>query len=128
MGFRTKRSSPRCPKMSGWGTGRSSSLNASVVTVHRKVASLAGAAVVASDLALPDEQRRLLHGVTGTEHPTTDEAALRDHIAHLTRRLYGVNYAPDAPEVATSTTTGRRAGTAKTRCRGPQASARGAVW
>jgi hypothetical protein len=80
-------------------TGRSASLNASVVTVHRKVASLAADFVVSSDLALPDAQRKLLVGVTGTEHPTTDEAALRDHIVHLTRRLYGVNYAPDAPEV-----------------------------
>jgi hypothetical protein len=80
-------------------TGRSSSLNASVVTVHRKVASLAAAFVVASDLALPDAQRKLLTGVTGTEDPNADEAALRDLIVHLTRRLYGVRHATDAPEV-----------------------------
>jgi hypothetical protein len=80
-------------------TGRSNSLNASVVTVHRKVAALAAGYVVANDLALPDAERRLLAGVRGDEDPVTDEAALRGHVVRLARRLYGVQYAPDAPEV-----------------------------
>jgi hypothetical protein len=80
-------------------TGRSSSLNASVVTVHRKLAALAADWVVTNDLLLPDAERRLLAGVTGDEDPDEDEARLRAHIVRLTRRLYGVSYAADAPEV-----------------------------
>jgi hypothetical protein len=40
-------------------TGRSSSLNAPVVTVQRKLAALAAQYVVTNDLALPDGQRKL---------------------------------------------------------------------
>ena len=39
-------------------TGRSNSLNAAVVTVHRKLAALAADYVVTSDLALPDAELR----------------------------------------------------------------------
>lgn len=80
-------------------TGRSHSLNASVVTVHRKVAALAAGAVVASDFALPDAERRLLAGITGDEDPDADEAALRGHVVRLARRLYGVRYGASSPEV-----------------------------
>src|SRR5262249_51548169 len=47
-------------------TGRSTSLNASVVTVQRKVAALAADYVVTNDLMVPDAQRKLLVGVTGS--------------------------------------------------------------
>jgi hypothetical protein len=80
-------------------TGRSNSLNAAVVTVHRKLAALAAGYVVTNDLALPDEQRRLLAGVRGDEDPDADAASLRTNIARLARRLYGVHYAETAPEV-----------------------------
>ncbi len=80
-------------------SARSSSLNASVAMVHRKVAALAADYVVRTDLALPDAQRKLLAGVTGAENPGVDEAALRAHIVALVRRLYGDRLAPDAPQV-----------------------------
>jgi hypothetical protein len=80
-------------------TGRSTSLNASVVTVHRKVAALAADFVMTSDLTLPDAERRLLAGVRGDEDPDADAASVRVHIVRLTRRLYGVRYATTAPEV-----------------------------
>jgi hypothetical protein len=80
-------------------TGRSHSLNASVVTVHRKLAALAAAHVVASDLALPDAQRSLLAGVRGDEDPGADEEALRAHLVRLARRLYGLRHAPTSAEV-----------------------------
>ncbi|MGH7895747.1 MAG: hypothetical protein ACREQL_13830 [Candidatus Binatia bacterium] len=80
-------------------TGRSASLNASVVTVQRKVAALAADYVLATDLLLPDGQRKLLNGVTGTEDPATSEAGIRAAIAAIGRRLYGERYATDAPDV-----------------------------
>ncbi len=80
-------------------TGRSTSLNASVVTVQRKVAALAAGYVVTNDLMVPDAQRKLLVGVTGTEDPAADEAAIRTALAAIGRRLYGERYAIDAPEV-----------------------------
>jgi hypothetical protein len=80
-------------------SARSYSLNASVAMVHRKVAGLAADHVVTSDLALPDGQRVLLAGVTGSEDPAVDEAAIRAAIVRVGRRFYGGTYAPDAPEV-----------------------------
>ncbi|HWP65545.1 MAG TPA: hypothetical protein VNO26_06510 [Candidatus Limnocylindria bacterium] len=80
-------------------TGRSSSLNAAVVSVHRKLAALAADYVVATDLALPDDARRLLAGVRGDEDPEADAASIRATIVRLARRLYGVRYAEEAPEV-----------------------------
>jgi hypothetical protein len=77
-------------------TKRTYSLNASVSLVHRKVASLAAAHVVATDLALPSAQRVLLTGVRGDEDPDVDEAALRTHVARIARRLYGERHAPDS--------------------------------
>ena len=80
-------------------SGRSSSLNASVVNVQRKVASLAADRVVRTDLSVPDEQRILLSGVNGGEDPEVDEVALRGHIVRLMRRLYGRRVTPDSPQV-----------------------------
>jgi hypothetical protein len=80
-------------------TGRSTSLNASIVTVQRKVASLAADFVVANDLAMPDGQRKLLNGATADDDPATDEAAIRATLASVARRLYGERWAPDAPEI-----------------------------
>jgi hypothetical protein len=80
-------------------TARATSLNAPVVIVQRKLAALAAARVVATDLAAPDAGRRLLEGVTGDEDPTLDADALRAHLARIGRRLYGVDYTPNAPEV-----------------------------
>jgi hypothetical protein len=81
-------------------SARSQSLNASVAMVQRKLAALAAEYVVRTDLALPDAQRKLLAGVTGAEHPTSDEAALRAHIVALVRRLYGERVAVDSPQVS----------------------------
>jgi len=81
-------------------TGRSTSLNAPVVTVQRKVATLAADFVVTNDLALPDGTRKLLDGVTGMEDPATDEAAIRGVLSRVARRLYGEHWAPDSPEVS----------------------------
>lgn len=80
-------------------SGRSSSLNASVVNVQRKLASLAADHVVLTDLSLPDGQRVLLNGVNGGEDPEVDEAALRGHIVRLMRRLYGRRVTTDSPQV-----------------------------
>lgn len=80
-------------------SGRSTSLNASVVNVQRKLAALAADHVVMTDLTLPDGQRRLLNGVNGGEDPVVDEAALRGHVVNLIRRLYGRRVAPNAPQV-----------------------------
>jgi hypothetical protein len=80
-------------------TARSTSLNAAVVTVHRKLAALAADYVVTNDLALPDAQRHLLVGVTGDEDPDADAANLRAAVVHLARRLYGVRYTDTAAEV-----------------------------
>jgi hypothetical protein len=80
-------------------SARSTSLNASVAMVQRKVAALAADYVVRTDLALPDDQRKLLHGVSGVEDPVADAAALRTAIVALVRRLYGERVAPDAPQV-----------------------------
>ncbi len=80
-------------------SARSYSLNASVAMVHRKVATLAADHVVTADLALPDGQRTLLNGVTGSEDPATDEAAIRAAVVRLARRLYGETYASNAPQV-----------------------------
>jgi len=80
-------------------SGRSASLNASVINVQRKVAALAADRVVQSDLSVPDAQRVLLAGVSGGEDPGVDEAALRGHIVRLVRRLYGRGVAPDSPQV-----------------------------
>jgi hypothetical protein len=82
-------------------SARSSSLNASVAMVQRKVAAMAADSVVRSDLALPDDQRILLKGVTGTEDPVADEAALRARVAGLERRFYGRKVAPDSSVVDT---------------------------
>jgi hypothetical protein len=81
-------------------TGRSSSLNASVVTVQRKLAALAADYVLTNDLALPDGQRNLLNGVGGDEDPVADEAAIRGVIRTMARRLYGERYTSDGPEVS----------------------------
>jgi hypothetical protein len=80
-------------------TGRSTSLNASVVTVQRKVAALAADFVVTNDLALPDAQRKLLHGVTGSEDPAADEAAIRAALVAIARRLYGEHWAADSSQI-----------------------------
>lgn len=80
-------------------SGRSTSLNASVVNVQRKLASLSADHVVLTDLTLPDGQRALLNGVNGGEDPAVDEVALRGHIVQLMRRLYGRRVAPDSPQV-----------------------------
>ncbi len=80
-------------------TGRSNSLNASVVTVQRKVASLAADWVVTNDLQLPDGQRKLLNGATGDDDPAADEAAIRAALVQIARRLYGERFAADAPEI-----------------------------
>ncbi len=80
-------------------SARSYSLNASVVLVQRKLAALAADHVINTDLALPDEQRALLAGVTGAEDPVADQTALRARIAGLVRRLYGQRVAPDSAEV-----------------------------
>jgi hypothetical protein len=80
-------------------SGRSNSLNASVAMVQRKIAALAADFVVFNDLAVPDEQRRLLRGVRGDESPTVDEAAIRAAIARIARRLYGTALATNSPQV-----------------------------
>jgi hypothetical protein len=82
-------------------SGRSYSLNASVAVVQRKLAALAAAYVMQTDLATPDGQRRLLNGVTGAEDPATDEAAIRARVVGLVRRLYGQRVDPSAPTVDT---------------------------
>jgi hypothetical protein len=81
-------------------SGRNFSLNASVVNVHRKLAALAADYVVTNDLAQPDGSRKLLNGVTGTENPATDEAALRADIAGLSRRMYGQRPDVASPQVS----------------------------
>jgi hypothetical protein len=73
-------------------TKRSYSFNASVALVQRKVAALAAAYVVENDLTLPDGQRKLLNGVTGTEDPDLHDAALRTLVARIARRLYGQRF------------------------------------
>ncbi len=80
-------------------TRRSYSLNASVSVVHRKVAALAAAHLVENDLAVADDERRLLAGVRGDEDPAVDEPALRTHIARIARRLYGERWTADSPRV-----------------------------
>jgi hypothetical protein len=80
-------------------SGRSTSLNASVVNVQRKVAALAADRVVRTDLSVPDDQRHLLAGVNGGEDPEVDEAAIRGHIVRLMRRLYGRRVTADSPQV-----------------------------
>ena len=80
-------------------TGRSTSLNAPVVTVQRKLAALAADYVVTNDLLLPDGQRKLLNGVTGADDPAVDEAAIRAALTSIARRLYGERWAPDSPEI-----------------------------
>lgn len=80
-------------------TTRSHSLNAPVVIVQRKVASLAADHVVELDLALPDGQRTLLAGIRGDEDPVVDEAAIRGQLVRIARRLYGLRYGTDAPEI-----------------------------
>jgi hypothetical protein len=80
-------------------SGRSYGLNASVAVVQRKVAALAADHVLRTDLSRPDAERKLLAGVSGEEDPIADEAAIRDVIVRLSRRLYGQRLAPDAPQV-----------------------------
>ena len=80
-------------------SARSFSLNASVAMVQRKLASLAADWVVAHDLVVPDDQRKLLVGVTGTDDPSKDEAAIRNAIVKLGRRMYGESWSTDAPAV-----------------------------
>jgi len=82
-------------------SSRSQSLNASVAMVQRKVAAMAADFVLRNDLALPDDQRVLLKGVTGSEDPTADEASLRTSIAGLERRFYGRRVATDSSVVST---------------------------
>jgi hypothetical protein len=69
--------------------------------VQRKVAAMAADSVLRSDLALPDDQRTLLKGVTGTEDPAVDAAALRARIVSLERRFYGRKVNPDSSVVDT---------------------------
>jgi len=80
-------------------TGRSTSLNASVVTVQRKLAALAADYVVTNDLLLPDGQRKLLNGVSGAEDPAADESAIRTALAAIAHRLYGERPVADGPEI-----------------------------
>ncbi len=80
-------------------SARSVSLNASVQVVQRKLAALAADDVVTKDLGKPNDQRKLLTGVSGTEPPTTDEVAIRIHLADMARRLYGEHYATDSAAV-----------------------------
>ena len=79
-------------------SGRSSSLNASVAMVQRKVAALAADYVVTNDLATADGYRHLLNGVTGAE-TIAEEAAVRAAISRIARRLYGEQYAADSAQV-----------------------------
>jgi hypothetical protein len=67
--------------------------------VQRKVAALAAEYVVENDLPLPDGQRRLLNGITGTEDPNADEASVRGSLSRLARRLYGVSWGVDHPQI-----------------------------
>jgi hypothetical protein len=80
-------------------TGRSTSLNAPVVTVQRKLAALAAEYVLENDLALPDGQRKLMNGVTGDDDPATP----RRRSARRSRRSRAGSTAsagrPDSPEV-----------------------------
>jgi hypothetical protein len=80
-------------------TGRSYSLNAPVVIVHRKLAALAADHVVATDLATPVGQRVLLATVRGDEDPAVAEEALRTHLSRIARRLYGIRYGVGSPEI-----------------------------
>ena len=80
-------------------TGRSTSLNAPVVTVQRKLAGLAADWVVTNDLMTADGQRKLLNGVTGAEDPAVDEAKIRSAISAIARRLYGERWATDSAQV-----------------------------
>jgi hypothetical protein len=80
-------------------TGRSHSLNAPVVIVHRKLAALAADHVVATDLATPVGQRVLLATVRGDEDPAVAEEALRAHLSRIARRLYGIRYGVHSPEI-----------------------------
>ena len=82
-------------------TGRATSLNASVVTVQRKVAALAADFVMTNDLALPDGARKLMNGVGGEEDPAVSEATIRAAISQIARRLYGEHFAPDSDAVDT---------------------------
>ena len=80
-------------------SARSQGVNASVALVQRKLAALAADHVVETDLSQPDGARTLLAGVTGTESPDVNEAAIRGHIARIARRFYGMRLAPGSPEV-----------------------------
>lgn len=80
-------------------TGRATNLNASVVMVQRKVAALAAEYVVDNDLPLPDGQRRLMNGITGSENPGADEASIRAALSRLAHRLYGVTWPTDDPQI-----------------------------
>ncbi|MFN8545625.1 MAG: hypothetical protein U0807_15665 [Candidatus Binatia bacterium] len=80
-------------------SARSFSLNASVAMVQRKLAALAADHVVQTDLSLPDDQRTLLKGITGSEDPAVDEATIRNEIVWLIRRMYGERVAPDTSTV-----------------------------
>lgn len=80
-------------------TARSHGLNASVLMLQRKLASLAAEWVMANDLALPDGSRKLLNGVVGDEQLPEDDAAVRAAIAGMARRLYGVQWAADDAQI-----------------------------
>ncbi len=80
-------------------SGRSYALNAPVLAVQRKLAALAAAHVVTTDLSTADGARRLLDGVRGDEQPETDEAAIRAALTRIGRRLYGVRWSTDDPHV-----------------------------
>jgi len=80
-------------------TGRNHALNASVSMVARKVATVAADATLERDLELPWGQRKLLSGVRGDETPEDDEAAIRNHLSRIARRLYGSHYPADGPYV-----------------------------
>jgi hypothetical protein len=69
------------------------------VIVHRKLAALAADHVVATDLTTPVGQRTLLATVGGDEDPAVHEAALRAHLVRIARRLYGIRYGEQSPEI-----------------------------
>lgn len=64
--------------------------------VASRFATEAAAAVVAADFALPDDERRLLHGV---EVDTVDEGALRATLVDLYLRILSTRIEPDDAEI-----------------------------
>lgn len=76
-------------------TRPSHTYSASTSLVLRALAQLAASFVVAADFAAAPASRRLLGQVEAT---TTDEAAIRDQLVALHRRLYGARIEPDGVE------------------------------